>query len=351
MDPAKQNRNLQYDLLRILAAFSVVMLHSAAQHWYTLPPDGMDWKIVNAYDAVSRFGVPIFVMISGAIFLDPARELDVKRLYRHNILRLLIIYLLWGALYGLLDCWHYGFDVLTWKDILKKMIGGRYHLWFLPMQLGIYVLLPVLRSWILRAQEWNIRYFLSLFAVLQVLRVTVMTIVSNNELLHFLELGEIPMVCSYVGYFVLGYYIAHVGIPRKYHKYFYLSVIPGAAANIWLSNILTARDGIPNGEVYDSFGIFTFLIVAALFLFCTERMKEHSWSSGAAAVITEVSRGTFGIYLMHIGAIETLQTVGIHSAMVPVALGVPLLAILVFALCYVPAALLRRIPLLGRYIC
>ena len=91
MNQTTQNRNIQYDLLRILAAFSVVMLHSAAQHWYDLPIDSLDWKVVNAYDACFRFGVPIFVMISGAIFLDPLRELDMRRLYRHNILRLVVI--------------------------------------------------------------------------------------------------------------------------------------------------------------------------------------------------------------------------------------------------------------------
>ena len=103
MEYGTQNRNIQYDLLRILAAFSVVMLHSAAQYWYDLPIDGRAWKTVNAYDACFRFGVPIFVMISGAIFLDPKRELDVKRLYRHNMLRLAVIYLLHIGVMELLE--------------------------------------------------------------------------------------------------------------------------------------------------------------------------------------------------------------------------------------------------------
>lgn len=351
MEHEMQNRNVSYDLLRIIAAFSVVMLHSAAQHWYELPIDSMDWKIVNAYDACFRFGVPVFVMISGAVFLDPGRELDVKRLYRHNILRFVVIYLLWGAVYGLLDSFHYGFANLTWKEILKEMAWGRYHLWYLPMLLGIYVLLPILRSWVQHAQRKNLQYFLTLFVVLQVLRETVISFVKNQELLHYLSLGEIQMVCSYLGYFVLGYYIAHVGIPRKFHKYFYLAAIPGAMLNVLISCAQTVRDGSPNGTVYDSFGLFTFLIVVAVFLLFTERLQSHSWSGSGAAVITEVSKGTLGIYLMHIGVIEQLELWGIHSAMVPVTVGVPLLATLVFVLCYVPAALLRRIPWVGRYIC
>ncbi len=351
MDAKSQNRNVPYDLLRILAAFSVVMLHSAAQYWYELPIAGMEWKIVNGYDACFRFGVPVFVMLSGAIFLDPARKLDVKRLYRRNILRLVILYLLWSGAYGLLDCYFYGFSNLTGKEILKEMASGRYHLWYLPMLVGIYVLLPVLRSWILHAQKRNVQYFLALFVVLQVLRTTVITFVKNGELLHLLELGEIQMACSYLGYFVLGYYIAHVGIPQKYHKFFYLAVIPGAAANILISNAQSIRDGIPNGVIYDSFGLFTFLIVVAVFLFVTEKAGRHRWGRRSSAAIAEVSQGTLGVYLLHIGVIELLEPLGIHSAMVPVAAGVPLLALLTFVLCGAAAALLRRIPLVGRYIC
>lgn len=351
MNRTGTNRNVQYDLLRIFAAFSVVMLHCAAQRWYDLPIDGADWKTVNAYDACFRFGVPVFVMLSGAIFLDPSRELDVKRLYRHNILRLIILYLLWGAVYGLLDCCGYGFSNLTWKEILKEMASGRYHLWYLPMLAGIYALLPILRSWVLHAQKRNLQYFLSLFAVLQVFRTTAMTFVKNGELLHFLSLGEIPMVCGYLGYFVLGYYIAHIGIPEKYHKYFYLAILPGAALNILISNAQTARDGIPNGAVYDSFGLFTFLTAVAVFLFCVKRLSARSWSRRAAAAIGELAGGTLGVYLMHIGVIELLEPLGIHSAAVPVAAGVPLLALLTFVLCSALAALLRRIPRIGRYIC
>lgn len=353
MDPAVKspNRNIHYDLLRILSAFSVVMLHSAAQLWYDLPITGMEWKIVNAYDACFRFGVPIFVMISGAIFLDPDRELDLKRLYRHNILRFVIMYLLWGAVYGLLDCREFGFANLTGKEILKEMAGGRYHLWFLPMLVGIYILLPVLRSWILGADRSNVRYFLTLFVVLQILRTTAATFVKNGELLHFLSLGEIQMVCSYLGYFVLGYYIVHVGIPQRYHKYIYLSVVPSIVLNVLGSEIQTARDGAPNGALYDSFGLFTFCIVLAIFVFVTEKLKTHRWSAGGAAVITEVSRGTLGIYLMHIGFMEQLKPLEIHRAIGPVIVAVPLLALLSFLACYVLAALLRRIPLVGRYIC
>ena len=71
-----KERIIHYDLLRIVAAFSVVMLHSTAQYWYTLDIYSSEWIIANTYDAIFRFGVPIFVMMSGALLLNPGYELN-----------------------------------------------------------------------------------------------------------------------------------------------------------------------------------------------------------------------------------------------------------------------------------
>lgn len=350
MQSGTESRKLQVDILRILAAFSVVVLHSAAQFWNVLPVTGIEWKIVNAYDACFRFGVPVFVMISGALFLDPARKLDVGRLYRHNILRLVVIYVLWSGIYGLFSCCLKDSGSLTWKQVLVSMAGGQIHLWYLPMLVGIYVLLPVLCSWILHAGTQNIQYFLLLFVVLQILRTTAMVLVESETFQQILALGEIQMACSYLGYFVWGYYIMHVGIPEKYHRYLYLSVLPSMALNILISNWQTARNGVADGRIYDSYGLFTFLITTAVFLFFMNRGKKRTYGRVSRAVIPEVSRATLGIYLTHVGIMDLLKLLGIHSLMVPV-VGVPLLALVVFALGYMVSALLRRIPAVGRYLC
>lgn len=89
------------------------MLHSATQFWYDLDVRSTEWVIANSYNAVFRFGVPIFVMISGALFLDNGYKLNLKRLYTRNILRLVILYIVWSCIYGLYDCIGYGFAALS----------------------------------------------------------------------------------------------------------------------------------------------------------------------------------------------------------------------------------------------
>lgn len=347
----EEKRMVHYDLLRILAAFSVVMLHSSAQFWYTLDINSREWMIANSYDALFRFGVPVFVMLSGAIFLPRQRELKIKRLYTHNIFRMATIFVFWSAVYGLKDCVNFDFTQTGWKDVAKEMILGRYHLWFLPMIAGLYMLLPILRIWVQNAERKNLEYFLALFFALQILCGTLKSLFSSTYLHYVLELLQVDLVCGYAGYFVLGYYVAHIGIPSKYHKMIYFSVIPAAVLNVVLGNYLSRRAGEPKGDIYDSFGLFTFCIVLACFLFFTEVMGKIHYSAKVSTIIREVSGGTLGVYVMHVGLMEVLEAHGIHSMMVPNIVGIPIYAFFCFVICLAVASVLRRVPLLGKYIC
>ncbi len=347
----KVERLVHLDLLRILACFSVVMLHSAAQFWYTLPVTSTDWKIANSYDAVSRFGVPIFVMISGALFLQGEGDVDIKKLYTHNILRLIILYLIWSCLYGLFDCRDYEWSILDKGDIFREIFASRYHLWYLPMLVGIYMLLPILKKWVQNVGRRELEYFLLLFLIFQIGRETVLGL-RDTEFVSFLwGMVNLDMVCGYIGYFVLGYYLVRYGIEARWHKWIYLGGGIGVVANIVLGNYLAQRAGEPIAAIYDSFGVFTFLIVVSLFLFFTTKVSKVKYSPRVRALVKEVSLATLGIYLMHIGLMEFLQPYGIHSMMFVPVVCIPVFGVACFVLCAVVSALLRRIPVVGRFLC
>ncbi len=344
-------RMIYYDLLRIISAFSVVMLHSAAQFWYSLDIYSSEWMVANSYNAVFRFGVPIFVMISGALFLDRSYKLDIKRLYRHNILRIMILYVVWSVIYGLWDCRTFDWQRIGIKVILREMLLGKYHLWFLPMLIGIYMLLPVLKEWLEHARKKTIQYFLVLFFILQICSETLRALTATEELQYILDLGKIEMACSYIGYFVWGYYLSHVGIGKRLRKVIYVCAVPGVLCNIFLGNYLARRAGTPVAEIYDSYGLFTFFIVTALYLFAVNYMSKVSFGKRSSEFIKELSADTLGVYVMHIGLIEALEEIGIHNMLIPNIIGIPLYAIMCFVICTLAASLLRRIPFIGKCLC
>lgn len=350
MKPNKDRPYIHYDLLRIFAAFSVVVLHSAAQSWYYLSIDSKEWFIANAYDAVSRFGVPVFVMLSGALFLGRDRAIDIKRLYFKNILRMIIIYIVWSFLYG---WYNRGFDIaaLNAKEIVRMILGSSYHLWFLPMLVGLYVLLPILQSWVLTTTKANIEYLLTAFIVLQIGRETVRALTFSDEIHTLLDVGNVEMICSYVGYFVLGHYVANIGISRKWHKWIYISCIPALVFSVVLSCWMTMRAGTPTGMVYDSFSLFTFIVAGAIFLAFTANKERITQRVRFQGLVRELSADTFGAYLIHLMVMYFLKEYGIHSCMFFNLFGIPFFSVVVFVLSLLAAAILRRIPVVGRYIC
>ena len=95
----KEQRIVYFDYLRIIAIFAVVVLHFAAQNWDNIDVSSFEWQVFNLYDAVAAWGVPVFVMISGALFLG--KELTLKKLYGKYILRIVTAFFFWSVLYAL----------------------------------------------------------------------------------------------------------------------------------------------------------------------------------------------------------------------------------------------------------
>ena len=357
MKTEKTDRKVYIDLLRILACFSVIMLHSASQHWYELSVTDFRWIVCNTYDALFRFGVPVFVMISGALFLNRSGGIDLRHLYRRNILRLVTAYWFWSFVYGLWDCraW-FGAEGTVWRDYVMEFLLGRYHLWFIPMLVGIYVILPVLKTWTDHATKRQVEYFLVLFLILQIgiSTLRIIRIPTMGEVV--LQFINVEMVCSYAGYFILGYYLRKYPPVQKQCRILYLLGIVGGIAAALVSILVSVHRGEANAAAYDSFSLFTCLVSVALFLFFQEQIAHRDWSDRSRKWIGEMSLNSFGIYLAHILILEALQSIGIDSMFlfgkeVSGIWGIPCLALFCFLVGNMIITLLRRIPFAGKYIC
>lgn len=131
------------DYLRVMAAAAVIMIHVSAQNWDNVPVMSSDWIIFNLYNSLAQWAVPMFLMLSGALMLDPGKPFQIRTLYRKNILRILTAFLFWSALYAL-DTYFANRD---WRGAVVAFVNGRYHMWFLFMILGFYLLTPAYRKW------------------------------------------------------------------------------------------------------------------------------------------------------------------------------------------------------------
>ncbi len=65
------------DYLRVAMLFFVIMVHLTAQGWWQTDQSDIKWYVYDVFDGIVRIGVPVFVMISGTLFLS--RDIIIMR--------------------------------------------------------------------------------------------------------------------------------------------------------------------------------------------------------------------------------------------------------------------------------
>lgn len=63
-------RLIYLDFLRVISILAVLIIHVAGEKITECDVNSAEWMTMNVYDSVSRWGVSVFIMISGALFLS-----------------------------------------------------------------------------------------------------------------------------------------------------------------------------------------------------------------------------------------------------------------------------------------
>lgn len=130
------------DRLKVAAAFAVVMTHIASIPWQAVDVHSSAWLISSVYEILTRFCVPSFFFVTGAVLLNPNKEVTRKKVARYS-LRALSCALGVSALYVFLEILFDGW--FGWSDFVRRTVDGPYFIWYLWVLVGLYMLIPVLR--------------------------------------------------------------------------------------------------------------------------------------------------------------------------------------------------------------
>ena len=148
----EKRKQLGYlDILRWTAIAMVVMLHVISGVSDTIAVEmNQGQKIV--YETVKNLmtaGVPIFLMISGALFLTPEKKITIERLLKHYVRRILLALLIFGTVFAVMEL------VMTERTFSLTMVGKGFlmtlsgntwaHMWYLYELIGLYLITPLLK--------------------------------------------------------------------------------------------------------------------------------------------------------------------------------------------------------------
>lgn len=342
----EKNRVLYSEVLRVLATLTVINLHATAPLLYEAESVYTNiWWIGNISDAASRWSVPAFIMISGMFLLNPSKNESITTFFKKRFLKVIIPLMFWSAMFTLWKMKHSIVHdsnfVIPFKNFFLDFITGQayYHLWFVYMILGLYIITPVLRVFLKNADDKDILYFISMWFLIN-------SVFGAIKRFFNINIGIVVEVLKgFVGYYILGYYLSKVEIKKKHRKLIYISSLFCLAVTIIGTYLLTIKNnGTVDEYLYGYLSINVVVMPAAMFLL----FKNIDWSAifdqhtKLSRVVFNLSSASFGIYLMHPIVMEILPRVGISYKLIHPLVGIPVTFISTISICFIITWIMQK---------
>lgn len=344
------------DVLRVLATCAVVLMHVL-----TGATDVTDASIVPEYRSLLlsvmdlvTWCVPIFLLISGYLFLNPERTLTYPVMIKKYCRRIALAILLFGVPYAAseLVVAERTFRIRMIPEALKMTLMGHTwsHMWYLYLILFLYLITPLLKKVLSVLPVWGV------VAMMAVIFLGSSVAPFLNKVLDVNSIPVLPDGGVYFLYYLCGYFFA------------VREVCVDKGRNVWLTAAVAVLAlGMILSRTLAGFSIqmaynYPFTVLLAVLLFAAGwngSIKKHRipWQEAGAL--------SFAVYLVHpvyvnllykfvkITPFTVLEQCGVQS----VAAGQAVLILLLAAFCLVVLALatatawvLRKIPVLRKYV-
>lgn len=367
------------DVLRVLATCAVVLMHVL-----TGATDVTDASIVPEYRSLLlsvmdlvTWCVPIFLLISGYLFLNPGRTLTYPVMIKKYCRRIALAILLFGVPYAAseLVVAERTFRVRMIPEALKMTLTGHTwsHMWYLYLILFLYLITPLLKKMLRVLPVWGVG------TVMAVIFLGSSVAPFLNKVLDVNSIPVLPDGGVYFLYYLCGYLfvVREVRVDKAescgtsgkgMEAGLDTEPVRGKrTGNVWLIAAAVLIMGMILSRTLAGFSIqmaynYPFTVLLAVLLFAAGwngSIKKHRipWQEAGAL--------SFAVYLVHpvyvnllykfvkITPFTVLEQCGVQS----VAAGQAVLILLLAAFCLVVLALatatawvLRKIPVLRKYV-
>lgn len=344
------------DVLRVLATCAVVLMHVL-----TGATDVTDASIVPEYRSLLlsvmdlvTWCVPIFLLISGYLFLNPERTLTYPVMIKKYCRRIALAILLFGVPYAAseLVVAERTFRIRMIPEALKMTLMGHTwsHMWYLYLILFLYLITPLLKKVLRVLPVWGV------VAMMAVIFLGSSVAPFLNKVLDVNSIPVLPDGGVYFLYYLCGYFFA------------VREVCVDKGRNVWLTAAVAVLAlGMILSRTLAGFSIqmaynYPFTVLLAVLLFAAGwngSIKKHRipWQEAGAL--------SFAVYLVHpvyvnllykfvkITPFTVLEQCGVQSVVAGQAVLILLLAafcLVVLALATATAWVLRKILVLRKYV-
>ena len=332
-----ENRDHGLSNIRAISCMAVVVLHTFYTCFGSFSVKGWLYTSSVIIRNLMFWSVPCFIMVTGALLLDPKHDVTYKKVFRKYIPRMLAALVIFSVLFKAYDIF-FGFSKYTAKtipDLLRSILTGEglwSHMWYLYTMIALYLLIPILRPFVRYADRKAQQGVLTVMVIFLSILPAVTAIFSIESGFYF------PVYTIYPLYLLLGGLLAD---PTSKERRKGLILVPVFVVGMsyvtffYLTNkteFATTLKALVNDYSF----ILTIVGAAGVFLLL-RKTKKHK-------ILEIIDQNSFGIYLIHL---MPLKYIALKHPFDPYGLGlasVAVLAVAVFLLSFGVTWLLRKIP-------
>jgi len=355
-DTSKYKSGFQWiaygDLMRIYASIAVVILHTSAWVLYFQQKNSWErWSFNSLLSSACRWSVPVFVILSGAIFLSSAKNEPVKKFLATRLKRVGIPLVFWSIIYFIYihTAKHIPFSL---KYDLTLFLKGQpyYHLYFIFVIIGLYIITPALKSILNNLSDKKQKYLVILVLCITSLAVMV------NKYFNLKTINAFTFFIPFIGYYLAGFSLKNIHIRKSALILVWMVFISAAIIISFEYELLSLIPGIRNPRGFDLFYVYCnpaviIMSICAYLIIsngCLTRRIIKQENLQIKRAFRTIARATFGIYLIHPLILEYTCVFYYQNfqAPLPPLMDVPFLSFLVLIISFIFVFLIMKAPYL-----
>lgn len=286
--------DIRYDIIRTVAITLVIIIHSLQLLYEASTADGRvltPATISYSLLQLVYIGVPLFVMLSGALLL--AKEEPLPVFFKKRCVRLLKPFALWSCIvFAMRYTQELGGDS-AWgymKGLLHATVyenGAHPIYWYVFLIVTLYLFTPALRVYVHAASKGNIYFLLALMLAVETLDFCL----PETTLLSYFPVKFLIKLKFFIGGYAIVRYMRH---ESWFKPAVIVSFITGyiiMIVNLWCNDSEFAKD------TYRLCSLLTIGVFGLLFISIPTAAQCRE--SLLVRAVRAISRYSYGIYLTH----------------------------------------------------